>query len=67
MKRIKREVETRVKPTISKSDIKSTVGFVVRIHEGRFSNLEIKESLKQLGLRKKYDGCFFKLDDAGLG
>ena len=64
---MKREVEVRKRPTVDESEIKDTVGFMVRIHEGRFSNLEIKDTMRKLGLRKKYDGCFVKLDAAGLG
>lgn len=44
-----------------------TVGFVVRIHEARNSAQEVKRTLCEMGLRKKYDAVFFKLDEAGFG
>ena len=68
MKRRQREVErsTRGPPKIQKSAIKKTVGFAVRIHEGRHASDEIKLALRKLGLKAKYDGIFVKLDEAGI-
>jgi len=68
MKRRQREVEQRTKgpPKVHKSSIKKTVGFAVRIHQGRHASDEIKLSLRKLGLRAKYDGIFVKLDEAGI-
>ena len=43
-----------------------TVGIVVRIHEGRHSSKEIKEDLRKLGLNKKYDAVFMKLDEKNI-
>ena len=48
-------------------EIQSTVGFVVRIHEARNSNQEIKTALRKLGLHNKYDGVFIRLDEAAIG
>ena len=39
---------------------------MVRIHEGRHSNQEIKKSLKAMGLNQKYEGVFMKLDEDSL-
>jgi len=71
MKRRKREAERRASvdlrtATGSKGTIKSTVGFVVRIHEGRHASEEIKTVLKRLGLVKKYDATFIRLDEQGI-
>jgi len=66
MKRKKREAQ-RKKVVQPKSEIKSTVGFVVRIHEGRHSSIEIKTELAKLGLKKKYDGVFYNLNEEGIG
>ncbi len=65
----KERQEARRSQKKSQSQVKTqnTVGFVVRIHEGRHSNNEIKKDLAQLGLRKKYDGVFFNLDSDGIG
>lgn len=67
MKRIKKQVERRRNLDISPQELKSTVGFVVRIHEGRYSSIEIKNELKKLGLMKKYDGMFIRLDESNIG
>jgi len=63
MLRKKRNAEKRTKLGV---DTKPTVGFAVRIHEGRHSNEDIKTELRKLGLNKKYDGCFVRLDAAGI-
>ncbi len=47
-------------------DIQSTVGFAVRIHEARHSSEDVKLALRTLGLNKKYEGVFVKLDEPGL-
>lgn len=64
--RLKRAVERRRSSTIPKNEIKSTVGFMVRIHEARHSSREIKTALRKLRLTKKYDGMFVRLDEAGI-
>lgn len=66
MKRRKRQAEQRSKANVPKGSIKKTVGFVVRIHEGRHTSVEIKKELKKLGLNKKYDAVFMKLDDESI-
>ena len=62
MQRRKREAERRRSPKVPKNSIKSTVGFVIRIHAGRHTSDEIKSELKKLNLNHKYDGIFMKLD-----
>ena len=66
MKRRKRETSRRAHVDVSKSDMLETVGIVVRIHEGRHSSKEIKEDLRKLGLNKKYDAVFMKLDEKNI-
>lgn len=66
MNRRKRQTERRKTVDVEKSEIKSTVGFVIRIHEGRHSSTEIKGELVKLGLRKKYEGVFFNLNEEGI-
>ncbi|KAJ1442240.1 ribosomal protein L30, ferredoxin-like fold domain-containing protein [Ochromonadaceae sp. CCMP2298] len=65
MNRRKRKVEQKKTP-VPKTAIKSTVGFVVRIHTGRHANQQIKSDLMRMGLTKKYDAKFVKLDAAGI-
>jgi hypothetical protein len=67
MLRRKRETEKRKRPNVPESALKSTVGFVVRIHAGRHTSQEIKTQLRDMGLNHKYDGIFMKLDDASIG
>ena len=68
MNRRKSVVEAHTRGTIvPKSQIKKTVGVAVRIHGGRHSNEIIKAELKALGLNKKYDAVFVKLDNDGIG
>lgn len=63
MERKKRKADlVKTSPT----DMQATVGFAVRIHEGRHSNEEVKAELRKLGLNKKYEGVFVKLDAAGI-
>jgi large subunit ribosomal protein L7e len=63
MLRKKRKAESKTNIGV---DLKPTVGFAVRIHEGRHSSEDIKSELRKLGLNKKYDGCFVKLDKEGI-
>jgi large subunit ribosomal protein L7e len=63
MLRKKKKAEAKTKYD---SNMKETVGFAVRIHEGRHSNEDVKEELRRLGLHKKYDAGFVKLDKDGL-
>jgi hypothetical protein len=67
MLRRKRETEKRKRPNVPKDAIKPTVGFVVRIHAGRHTSDDIKSQLRDLGLNKKYDAKFMKLDDESIG
>jgi len=67
LNRKKRQDAMRKNGSVKKSQIRDTVGFAVRIHEGRHSSPEIKAALSKMGLRKKYDGIFYKLDEAGIG
>lgn len=52
----------RARVDVPKGAIKDTVGVIVRIHAGRHSSDEIKASLRGMGLAKKYDAVFTKLD-----
>ena len=52
---------------IPKTSMKSTVGIAVRIHAGKYSSPIIKSELEKIGLRKKYDATFFRLDRNGIG
>lgn len=68
MMRRKKKVERKTKaPLIPKNSMKGTVGVAVRIHGGKFSSPIIKNELEKLGLNKKYDAVFFKLDRSGIG
>jgi hypothetical protein len=64
---LKNEAKRRKTVDVPAHEKKPTVGFMVRIHEGRHSSREIKTQLRELGLYKKYDGRFVKLDDEGIG
>ena len=66
MERRKREAEKRRKPKVPKDAVKSTVGFVIRIHTGRHASDEIKAELKKMNLNHKYDGTFMRLDDDAI-
>jgi large subunit ribosomal protein L7e len=67
MNRRKNTVAQKTKSdNIPKQEYKQSVGFVVRIHEGRHSNEEIKKELKSMNLVKKYDAMFMKLDREGI-
>jgi large subunit ribosomal protein L7e len=63
MLRKKKKSEAKVSLGLT---LKPTVGFAVRIHEGRHSNEDVKVELRKLGLNKKYDGAFVKLDHDGI-
>jgi large subunit ribosomal protein L7e len=68
MARRRSQVEaTTTGSLIPKGDkMKDTVGFMVRIHMGRHASKEIKKQLRELGLNKKYDAAFVKLDRDGI-
>jgi hypothetical protein len=66
MMRRKRAVEKKTLP-VKKSLIKGTVGVAIRIHTGKHASPQIKAELNKLGLTKKYDAVFVKLDAAGIG
>ena len=66
MNRRRRESQKRKSLAIPKSELKETVGFVIRIHGGRHASPEIKSELRSLGLTKKYDGVFMKLDKEAI-
>ena len=67
MVRRKRQVEKRSRIDIPVAALQDSVGFVVRIHAGRHSSPDIKKILSGMGLSKKYDGCFMKLDKVSIG
>ena len=67
MQRRRRDAEKRVHPNVPKNSIKSTVGFVIRIHAGRHASDEIKAELKKLNLNHKYDAIFTVLDEKNIG
>ncbi len=67
MHRRKRATEKRTKIAIPQASVKTTVGFVVRIHAGRHAAKEIKNELWKLGLLKKYDGVFMNLNQENIG
>jgi hypothetical protein len=48
-------------------EVKSTAGFIVRVHEAKNATPIIKSQLKGLGLDEKYKAGFFRLDQAMLG
>jgi cytochrome c biogenesis protein ResB len=66
MLRRKKAVEKKNTP-VPRELIKSTVGLAVRIHAGKHSNIMIKSELIKMGLNKKYDAVFVKLDAEGIG
>lgn len=63
MLRKKRNAEAKLNVGV---EMKASVGFAVRIHEGRHSSEDIKNELRKLGLNKKYDGCFVNLNQEGI-
>lgn len=66
MLRRKKVVERKNTP-VPRVLIKNTVGLAVRIHAGKHSNIMIKSELIKMGLNKKYDAVFVKLDAEGIG
>lgn len=67
MQRRKKQMEKRARVDVPLSEIQDTVGFVVRIHGGRHASAEIKSILSEMGLSKKYDARFMKLDEKTIG
>jgi hypothetical protein len=68
MLRRKNKIEAKTKaPLVLKGSMKSTVGVAVRIHGGKHSSPLIKNELEKIGLHKKYDAVFFRLDRNGIG
>ena len=68
MLRRKNKIEAKTKaPLVPKGLMKSTVGVAVRIHAGKYSSSLIKNELEKIGLLKKYDAVFFRLDRNGIG
>ena len=65
VKRKKRETQRKVSLVASR-EMKQTVGIVVRTHEGRHSSKNIKQELKKMGLAKKYDAVFTRINEATL-
>ena len=63
LRKVKKAAATKRK---NDKELKDTVGFAVRIHEGRHSNEDVKEELRKIGLAKKYDAGFIRLDSAGV-
>lgn len=67
MQRRAKETERRSHVKLPKGmKIKETIGFVVRIHEGKFTNSEIKKYMNSIGLKKKYEAVFMKLDEKAI-
>lgn len=66
MQRRARKAESRSKPALGGHELQKHSGFAVRIHEGRHSAPEIKSALRDMGLNKKYDAVFVKLDEEGI-
>ena len=66
VKRKKRETGRRTILGGAAKGTEKKVGVVVRIHEGRHSSKMIKQDLKKMGLSKKYDATFTRLDEAAL-
>lgn len=66
MLRRKKAVEKKTLP-VPKNLIKKTVGIAIRIHGGKHASPLIKSELSKLGLLKKYDATFVKLDAQGIG
>lgn len=67
MERRKRQVARMNIEKLEKSSIQDKVGLVIRTHIGRHSSPDIKEQLRKLGLHKKYDAVFIKLDSPQIG
>lgn len=67
MQRRKRDAEKRTHPNVPKNSIKSTVGFVIRIHAGRHASDEIKAALRKMNLNHKYDATFTALNEKSIG
>lgn len=65
--RRKRQTEKRTTVAVPASSLKKTVGLVVRIHGGRHAAPEIKTELREMGLVRKYDAVFVRLDAEGIG
>lgn len=63
MKRLQKDTEKRTRIHIPKSELKRTIGFIVRIHIGRHASDEIKSVLSKMKLFRKYDAIFTKLDE----
>lgn len=63
MKRKQRQASRKSSTTIKTPLQKSTVGFVIRINEGKHVSSEIKSQLRELKLNMKYDAQFVKLDE----
>lgn len=68
MLRRKSQVEAKSRSSLVQKGeaMKDTVGLLVRIHQGRHASQEIKEELKKMGLMRKYDAVFCKLDREGI-
>jgi len=66
MERRKRQAAARSNVNVPKSALKKTVGLVVRIHAGRHTDSGIKKELAAMGLVKKYDAKFLKLDEEAI-
>ena len=62
MERRKRMANQRTHVDVPKGSIQDTVGIIVRIHAGRHTSEDIKATLRGMGLAKKYDAVFTKLD-----
>ena len=64
--RRKRQAAQRSTPKAASGQIRKTIGLIVRIHAGRHTDPGIKKELASMGLKKKYDAKFIKLDKQSL-
>lgn len=62
LQRKKRAAKRTKTGGVKSKDVKEeTVGFVIRIHEGRHANSVVKSELNRLGLQRKYSARFIRL------
>jgi hypothetical protein len=66
MNRRKRQATARSRPDVDRDEMRPTVGLVVRIHGGRHASDLIKKDLRDMGLARKYDARFIKLDESAI-
>lgn len=67
MQRRQRQESRRARCSIPATQMRTTCGFVVRIHSGRHASEEIKNALREMKLVKKYDAKLIRLDEETIG